>query len=362
MENDKDNQWRKEFIMYGGFTQLQELLLQCDEQPYEQNTAVEKKIISFLLKIMRNYLIAAFGNECEYIFSLTCFSKVYYLHLDIVNDVIDEIMGEIQQEELGKRREKMKALHYQFEDKRIATLQKLKENQQFIMLKENLKDKLGQNLIKSLDLSQFLQKTIKQMNSIFSLTEDFESEERQILEYGYQIVIAMLYFTPENLHLLGEAFTMQGLLCKNSQLIRRMAKHGLYFLAKFCKGGRFPDYLLDVLLRNVPKQGGKRMHDRDYTKFYELLCKMIEESELLLSPGAQQKFNYEQLLQQTIENYREHKSQEVRHNQHCDQNLLGYLNLIINILSLQCASSFIPKFQDFAKELLTTGLFDTTNS
>ena len=29
------------------------------------------------------------------------------------------------------------------------------------MLKENLKDKLGQNLIKSLDLSQFLQKTIK---------------------------------------------------------------------------------------------------------------------------------------------------------------------------------------------------------
>ena len=42
---------------------------------------------------MRNYLIAAIGNECEFIYPLICFSKVYYLHLDIVNDVINEITG-----------------------------------------------------------------------------------------------------------------------------------------------------------------------------------------------------------------------------------------------------------------------------
>ena len=82
---------------------MQELLLYYNGQPYEENTAVEKKILSFILKIMRNYLIAAFGNKCEFIYPLICFSKVYYLHLDIVNDVIDEITGEAEDKDARER-------------------------------------------------------------------------------------------------------------------------------------------------------------------------------------------------------------------------------------------------------------------
>ena len=54
---------------------------------------------------MRNYLIAAFSNECEFIYPLTCFSKVYHYHLDIVTDVLNEITKEVTEEELKKRRE-----------------------------------------------------------------------------------------------------------------------------------------------------------------------------------------------------------------------------------------------------------------
>ena len=56
---------------------------------------MEKRILSFILKIMRNYLIAAFSNKCEMIYPLTCFSKVYHLHLDIITDILNEITSQL---------------------------------------------------------------------------------------------------------------------------------------------------------------------------------------------------------------------------------------------------------------------------
>lgn len=38
------------------------------------------------------------------------------------------------------------------------------------------------------------------------------------------------------------------------------------------------------------------MRDRDLVKYYELLCKLIEESESLLTADGQQRLNYEELL------------------------------------------------------------------
>jgi len=61
--------WRSDFVNFGGFDHLVQIYHNFKKIPYSDLSIFSRKILGFVLKIVRNYLLASFSTEVEGLYS-----------------------------------------------------------------------------------------------------------------------------------------------------------------------------------------------------------------------------------------------------------------------------------------------------
>jgi ubiquitin carboxyl-terminal hydrolase 34 len=104
-------------------------------------------------------------------------------------------------------------------------------------------------------------------------------------------------------------------------------------------------------MKNVPSS--KDVSKRDCNQYYEVLCKIIEESQQIVNVSI----DFASLMQETIKNIMNHESTESRYNSKNDKILIGFLNLCEKIIKIK--STLGSGLDDFANYLFNTCLFNS---
>lgn len=78
--------WREEFISCGGFDQLFKVFNLFSKDSYSKLAANTKNILSFILRIMKNYLTAVFTTKVEHLFKINSYTVQIKYSLDVINE------------------------------------------------------------------------------------------------------------------------------------------------------------------------------------------------------------------------------------------------------------------------------------
>ena len=367
-KEEKANKWRAEFILYGGFDHLFTIFKQYSNKDHLTLDLFDKNILSFVLKILKNYLMAALAKKVPCIYKINQFIKMIHFSLDLISDSFKDPKEAAAEQSKLPRSDSLQrsastiaaATNTQmsrFEERKQALLkQKLEESREFKNLSEKLDGKLGEKILSKLDLLAFLSQIQSLIFDIMVKTQELESEDRLIIEFGMSIVVDILLYDSQSqnkflAHPQLESFLIEGLFTPKSLNVRKYFSHSFYLLARQ-KREVFGDFVVQKLLRNLPSS--KDSNKKDCNQFYDLVCKLIEEG--LRGSSAQEKVDFAVLLNNLIENIRTHQSQEKRANPQNDKILIGYLNLTEKILQIE--PSLIAKYPDLATEIMSTCLFD----
>jgi len=92
--------WRADFIVYGGFDHLFKIFNQYVEKDHSSLNVFDKNILSFILKILKNYLVATFASTTPNLYRSLSFIRLFHLSLDFMNDYFNTM--ETKPEELEK--------------------------------------------------------------------------------------------------------------------------------------------------------------------------------------------------------------------------------------------------------------------
>ena len=369
-KEEKANKWRAEFILYGGFDHLFTIFKEYSNKDHLTLDLFDKNILSFILKILKNYLMAALAKKVQNIYKVNQFIKMIHFSLDLISDSfkeVKEVVVEVKdQTKLIKETSLQRASSSnianvsqvtRLEERKAALLkQKLEESREFKNLVEKLDGKLGEKILSRLDLSTFLTQIQSLIYDIMVKTNELESEDRLIIEFGMSIMVNILLFDSPSQqtflkHPLLENFVIEGLFTSKSLNVRKYFSHSFYLLAKQ-RREVFGDFLVQKLLRNLPSS--KDSNKKDCNQFYDLVCKLIEEG--FKGSLGQEQIDFALLLNNLVENIRNHQSQEKRSSPQNDKILIGYLNLSEKILQIE--PELIGKYPDLATEIMRTCLFD----
>jgi len=80
--------WRADFIVYGGFDHLFKIFNKYANKDHKNLTIFEKNIMSFVLKILKNYLAATFASTVPGLYRNLSFIRLFHLSLDFIGDYI----------------------------------------------------------------------------------------------------------------------------------------------------------------------------------------------------------------------------------------------------------------------------------
>lgn len=367
-KEEKANKWRAEFILYGGFDQLFNIFKEYSNKDHLSFDLFDKNILSFVLKILKNYLMAALAKKVENIYKINQFIKMIHFSLDLISDSFKDPVKEAAKElentkfvrnDSNLQRNSLTNVSQtsRLEERKAALLkQKLEETREFKNLVDKLDGKLGDKILSHLDLTKFSLQIQNLIYDIMMKTAELESEDRLIIEFGMSILVNILLFDSQSQEMfvrstLLESFLIEGLFTPKSLNVRKYFSHAFYLLAKQ-KKEVFGDFLVQKLLKNLPSS--KDSNKKDCNQYYDLLCKLIEEGFKGIS--GQDQVDFAVLLNNLVENIRNHQSQEKRANPQNDKILIGYLNLTEKILQIE--PSLIAKYPDLATEIMRTCLFD----
>lgn len=361
-KEEKANKWRAEFILYGGFDHLFTIFKEYSNKDHLTLDLFDKNILSFILKILKNYLMGAIAKKVANIYKTNQFIKMIHFSLDLISESLKEPVKELPKEsdtapKIIKSLSQTTTQMTKFEERKAALLkQKLEESREFKNLVEKLDGKLGEKILSRLDLKSFLINIQSLIYDIMVKTVELESEDRLIIEFGMSIMVNILLFDAPSQeaflkHPLFENFLIEGMFTSKSINVRKYFSHSFYLLAKQ-KREVFGNFLVQKLLKNLPSS--KDSNKKDCNQFYDLICKLIEEG--LRGSLGQDQVDFAVLLNNLIENIRHHQSQEKRSSPQNDKILIGYLNLTEKILQIE--PSLVSKYPDLATEIMRTCLFD----
>ncbi|KAL4498387.1 hypothetical protein ABPG72_013193 [Tetrahymena utriculariae] len=397
--------WREEFIQCGGFDQLFKVFIQYSQQDYSKLTINTKNILSFILRIMKNYLTAVFANKVTHLYKINQYAIQVKYSLDVINENLKKAEEQKHEDEEEKKEESKenndanqqkqsqqnpqvipyhpslleqnanqstsnKSENNNNQNNQNAPIvgpyskisfssiwanrSRVKETPDFLILKEKLSGKLGQKIMDTLDIESMLSKIIEILFNVVSLDSELESEDRVIIDFCWCIIIdIVLYDTKQREELVkknSEQFSrliMKGLFNQNLNA-RRVFSHALYLISRQDKGV-FSSFLLDLLMKNVPSS--KDVSKSDCNQYYELLCKIIEESTDIENVSI----NFQDLMDYMVQNIKEHISQEARYNAKNDKMLIGFLNMCEKILKIE--PNLGNNLQNFAEYLFDVCLF-----
>ena len=133
---------------------------------------------------------------------------------------------------------------------------------------------------------------------------------------------------------------IEGIFCSKQANVRKYFTHAIYVLAKSTSGYKSQltaRYFVNLLLQNLPSSEDK---SKVYcTQFFDLLCKLIEET-FANSSGEEEdgenSINFENLISNIVSTIKKHHSSEKRENLFfVDKTLVGLLNLCDRILAVR---------------------------
>lgn len=364
--------WRADFIAYGGFDHLFKIFNLFSRKDHATLTLFEKNIISFILKILKNYLTATFASSVPYMYRSMSFIKLL-----VPLDFISKYIAEASKEGSTNQQDAQKAENKNKQDEKKKENLKIEETNEFKLLVERLKGDLGNQILSKIELKEFVKSISTLGYDILQKTGDFESEDRMILEDTTSILVAILlydksllkYFLnfdkrPENYND-AEKYIIEGVFCSKSLIVRRHYSHAFYVLCKYTKdyeNALSSKYLINLLLQNLPTSDDESK--KDCHQYFELLCKLLEETYAIKEGDSEEEtFDFKGLIETVVKRLKDHVSTEKRQNPYAlDRILIGLLNLCEKIIVVR------PQLKEYAgseqgmsliKELFEVCLFCT---
>lgn len=335
----ESDQFRTDFIHYGGFEHLFNIFKAYNEKDRDSLTFLDKNILNFILKIIKNYVIAALCNKIPRLNKMIHLIRMSYISLDNITELLDC-------EDLSK-------IEYKEDKKMEGVRKKLEESIQHKELSDKLKGELGDKILETIDLFSFKDGLlILGLDILMKDINEIEIEERGIIELILILLLGIYLYSEKSLKSLitpgtHEAFYLNGLFCVKSQIIRKNFHHAFFILIREKKeilGGHY----IKLLLENIPD--GSIEERRESLQFYDVLCKLLEQCYETFD------FDYSALTAQMIEKITFHQSQETRSQPYPDNILLGYISLLGKLLEV--SPELRKTFYDFAFYLFEEGLFD----
>ena len=395
-------QWRSDFIENGGFEHLFKIFNKFTQKETVLLSIFDKNILSFILKILKNYLTAAFAHKVPGLYRSLSFVRLFHLNLDFISDYLQtegkgsEITAlEGAPKELEKRasstedastisvlpERKRKPSKDDATKKREAEEKKkeklkIEETPDFVALVEKLSGDLGHHILSTINFKDMVKLCVTQGLDLLGKAIDFESEDRQILEYSISILTAMLLydnslveylFNPENSQnnlQNGKQYLLEGIFCSKSLNIRKYFTSAFYILSRQTmnyKNGFLSKHIIKLFLQNLPDS--KSENRRDCNQYFELLCKLIEET--YQGQGEKEEnedLDFGFLIDSTINQLKAHNSTEKRSGTTInDKILIGFLNLCERIIQVKPhLRDFVgdPQKHNLVHEVFASCLFD----
>jgi len=345
---EQKKNWRADFIAYGGFDHLFRIFNLFSRKDHATLNLFEKNIISFVLKILKNYLTATFASTTPYMYRSMSFIKLL-VPLDFISNYINSEQHKLVQKDTQEiaSEKNTDPKDSKLDEKRKEIL-KIEETQEFKVLVERLRGDLGNQILSKIDLKEFVKVISTLSYDILQKNGDFESEDRMILEFSVSILVAILLHDKTLIKFFlnidkssenyqdADKYIIEGIFCPKSIVVRRYYSHALYILCKYTtdfENAVCSKYMINLFLRNLPSSDEESK--KDCHQYFELLCKLIEETysgkeENEEGEGA---VNFEELIAKVVLRIKDHASTEKRQNLYSiDRILIGLLNLCDKLL------------------------------
>lgn len=335
----ESDQFRTDFIFYGGFEHLFNVFKAYNEKDRKSLSFLDKNILNFILKIIKNYVIAALCNKIPRLNRMIYLIRVGYINLNNLVELLNC--------------ESLSSKEFVDDKKMEGVRKKMEETTENKELSEKLKGELGDKVLETIDLVSFKDGLLQLgLDILMKDVSEIEIEERGIIELILVLLLGIYLYSETSLLSLikpglHEAFYLNGLFCFKSQIIRKYFHHAFFILIRERKevlGG----YYIKMLLENLPD--GFIMERKECIQFYEVLCKLLEECYSTFE------FDYSSLALQMIEKLKLHQSQETRSQPYPDNILLGYMNLLGKVFEVN--PSLRKQHAKFAFYLFEECLFD----
>ena len=84
----KSTDWRGDFIQFGGFDQLLNIFQQYVQK--DNLNPIEKNILLYILKIIKNYLTAALATKYPHIYKIANYARLQQYTLDTIDENLTE--------------------------------------------------------------------------------------------------------------------------------------------------------------------------------------------------------------------------------------------------------------------------------
>ena len=387
-------QWRSDFIENGGFEHLFQIFNGFVKKDTLSLSIFDKNVLSFILKILKNYLTATFAKKVPGLYRNISFVRLFHLSLDFIQEYIrtegknNELASEdtklekkssvgedMPLPEVKRKISKDEATKKKEAEERKKEKLKIEETPDFLMLVEKLSGDLGHHILSTINFKDMVKLCVTQGTAIMNKAADLESEDRLILEYSISILAAILLydnslidylFNPDNSSANlsnGKEYLLEGIFCSKSLNIRKYFVNAFYIVSKETlkyKNGFLSKYIIKLFLENLP---GSQSEDRkDCNQYFELLCKLIEETYASQGSKADDDLNFDFLIDSTINQLKAHSSTEQRSGTTSnDKILIGFLNLCQKILQVKPHLRDLvgdPAKHNLVHEIFSSCLFD----
>ena len=395
-------QWRADFIANGGFEHLFRIFNKFTKKETVLLSIFDKHILSFILKILKNYLTATFAFKVPGLYRNISFIRLFHLNLDFISDYLRtegksnefivedgpktiERKSSMSQEstvpapaDIKRKMSKDDSIKKKEAEEKKKEKIKIEETPDFIALVENLSGDLGQHILSTINSKELVKLCVTQAIDLLSKAIDFESEDRLILEYTLSILTAMLLYdnslieylvnaenSPDNLQN-GKEYILEGIFCTKSLNVRKYFASAFYILSRqtlHYKNGYLSKYIIKIFLQNLPDSQSENR--RDCNQYFDLLCKLIEET--YQSGGAKddsedKSLDFSFLIDSTINQLKAHYSTEKRSGTTInDKILIGFLNLCEKIIQVKPHlrdTAGDPQKHNLVHEIFASCLFD----
>lgn len=298
--------WRTEFIKRRGFDHLLNIMLGFISSGV--NSCLEKSLFTFILKIMKNFILASVTIKHPGLYRNIIYIKSRAIPLKVLIDADNSELAteskELNENEHHKNNVD-KENHSNSSSQQEVQLTTvginlmratLFENEDFKEFRESLKIALGENPIGTFDIQAVLKLLIGLSEQFFTSDNQVESEDITLMEHCLSISMSLLLknqkllrkvVLTEDCNLFSEAsslrkegvsdylcYFIKGLLTEKSDIIATYFTHAFTVLLRECEDKDIQTILLKTCLDNILDENN---FAQDVSRYMSLLCPLLED-------------------------------------------------------------------------------------
>jgi len=375
--------WPTTFLRHGGFKQIYKILNQFDLENLgvSQSSSGDanlfaKNCLSYVLKIMRVFLLAGFRTQEPSIYDV--------ISLVRRSSSADETVLKAFSDKTGGKSvstdsdSKKKAETLKREDSKTDEPTLTTQDSVFVIAKDDvLKDyeniivqmqansDLTQGIIEQVDFESLQSRILTFISKTLS-NSSIEIEDRNIVIYALNLWVGTVlhsktlvtkFCNNQVQDINSKAFIRCGLLYPRNLVIRKEFIHSLYQISVHIgtfEGINLPSFFFDALIEPLPEPEDDKT--RECSQYFALLCKLAEK---LLEDKTTQHGRFTALFQQLLDSLDRHPFLEKRNYSLTDQILVGKLTLVEKLVHSMPELKKDPSTKPLIQKLFNEYLFST---